>query len=128
MRFRPILLAMSLLLSVTACSTSSPSDPSPSQALQAADARVTAAEAALQAQVDHPAPPARLVLCQDGSTPQVIAGQWECPPPPDVVQAFLYGSPLQQRAALVEALRNEVNLRFELAHWPPASVPPASPH
>jgi hypothetical protein len=128
MRFPPTLLATSLLLFATACSTSSPSGLAPSPALQAADAKVTAAEAELQDKLDHPTPPARLTLCQDGSTPQVIAGQWECPPPPAVVQAFLFGAPLEQRAALVGALRDETNLRFELAHWPPPAgqVAPAS--
>jgi hypothetical protein len=125
MRLPPTLLALSLLLSVTACSASSPSSQAPSPALEAADAKVTAAEAALRDKVEHPAPPARLTLCQDGSAPQMLAGQWECPPPPAVVQAILFGTPLEQRAELVKALRDETNLRFELAHWPPS---PASSH
>jgi hypothetical protein len=132
MRFRLALLSLSLF--VTACSTSSLSPPSPSPALQAAEAKVTAAETALQEQVAHPMPPSRLLTCQDGSQPQVILGQWECPPPNAVVQAILSGTPLEQRAQLAKALRDETNLRFELWQWvqglsagSPAYAPAPSP-
>ena len=96
-----------------------------------ADAKVTAATAALQGQLDHPTPSSRLISCQDGSAPQVVDAKWECPPPPMVLQALQSGTPAEQRAHLIEALRNETNLRFELWQWvqaPPAGSPvPASP-
>jgi hypothetical protein len=127
MRFLPILFALSLSPFVMACSTSSPLSLSPSPALQAADAKETAAEAQLRTQLDHPAPPSRLTLCQDGSTPQMVGAAWECPPPPSVALALQSGTPLEQRARLIEALRNEVDLRFELLHWPPPQAGAAAP-
>jgi hypothetical protein len=74
-------------------------------------------------------PPSRLLLCQDGSAPQLIAAQWECPPPPDLLRALQSGTPLEQRATAIKALRDETNLRFELRQWlqaPPVSAPPSN--
>lgn len=110
MRSSRMPLVLCLLLSATGCSTSSPPGQQPSAALLAAEAKV-------QAQLDHPLPPARLLQCQDGSEPQLIEGKWECPPPPDVLQAIQTAPLLELVAKLTGALRKEVDLRFQMKAW-----------
>lgn len=110
MRLSMTLAAICLCLCVTSCASSSPPSPLPQAVLDA--------ERRVEARLERPAPPSRLLLCQDGSGPQRIAGQWECPPPATWLRALESGSPLEQQAALIEALRNETALRFELRDWP----------
>lgn len=124
MRLRT-LCALSLSLCVMACAHSSPSSLQPSQAL-------TSAAAKLDQALDHPAPPAQLLGCQDSSMPQVIKGKYECPPPPDVLASLATDSLQDQVATLIGALRIETDLRFQLLNWDygaaskPVSTPP--PH
>ena len=121
MRSLTILCVLSLSLFVTACSTSSPSTMlQESPQLQAAEAKVDQA-------VNQLPPPARLLTCQDGSDPKLLEGKWECPPPPDLVQALQSGPTLQQRALLIEKLRVETDLRFQLLHFRDKDGSPAQP-
>lgn len=114
-----ILFALSLSLFAMGCSSSSPPPAVPSPAL-------TAAVEKLDQKLDHPLPPGALSLCQDGSAPQLMAGRYECPPPPLVAHSLAADSLQDQVATLIGALRKEVDLRFQLLHWDAAPSPEAA--
>lgn len=110
MRFQKTLTVLCLTLCVAACSTSSPPTDRPSPELEAATQKV-------KQLLDHPAPEAKLLQCQDHSDPQLINGVWECPPPPEVLAALQQPDSLKVIAALIAALRKETDFRFQLLLW-----------
>ncbi len=125
--FRPA--ALTLALCSTACSTFSALPAPQPAALQQAEAR-------LDDRLNHPPPPPVLQLCQDGSPalrtvrPDGTA-PYVCPMPPAVraaIEAARAGAPIAGViGAITGALLDEVDLRFQLLHWPDQFQPPAPP-
>lgn len=116
------LSVLCLGLCVTGCSSSSRSVPVEPESLRRAQGQV-------DEKLRHPAPPIRLLLCQDGSNPQRVQEVWECPPSPEIVKALQTGSWAEMTAILIGALRKETNLRFQLRawDWPDAALPAPAP-
>ncbi len=94
-----------------------------------------AAASAVDQQLAHPTPPARLSLCQAGSAASLIPDKsgrlvWWCPPPPEVLASMQNEQLQDQVVTLSGALSKEVDLRFQLLDWAfgkgsaPASAPP----